>query len=498
MKTNLRISFAITLVLLLGAKGFAQFLKAESKAQMNQGADDFWVEVNTNHEWFHHPVGRSIDTVYVASQRGVYRSVDSCQTWQCIGFEDTSIDWVYLSEDNELYASICSNTPIFKWDGNSWNLLGHASFSAPRSFLKSSDGTLYLGDDRGIRISFDGGVTWWTYWENPNQGVTYVNGLIELGDGTLFACLYNAHTYHIGVMRSTDHGYSWEPVGLDRNYFITFAKSHEGILYAGCSGLNVDSVGVFRTIDNGDSWEMLNGDYHVYSIALDKNDNIYIAHASNLQGFERSSDGGYSFENIGAGTGAEYRGSNLHLLPDGYLISYEYDGSVFFGKMFRSRESVYTSFELDVAVEPSDGGVSVGSGTYLFGERAHLSATANEDYQFVGWTNQEGDTISTDPEYFHMVARGGQITAHFTQELGVGELDENSIEVWPNPVEDVLFIKGCDEKAEVFVYNIEGEKMHLTTQVDNGQLDLSALLSGIYFLRIEENGKVIMIKIVKL
>ena len=496
MKTNLRISFAITLVLLLGAKGFAQFLKAESKAQMNQGADDFWVEVNTNHEWFHHPVGRSIDTVYVASQRGVYRSVDSCQTWQCIGFEDTSIDWVYLSEDNELYASICSNTPIFKWDGNSWNLLGHASFSAPRSFLKSSDGTLYLGDDRGIRISFDGGVTWWTYWENPNQGVTYVNGLIELDDGTLFACLTNSSDYHIGVIRSIDHGLSWKSVGLDENYLISFAKSPDGTVYAGCDGYNNDEdVGVFRTEDNGETWEMLNGGFRVNSIVIDDNDNVYIAQID-FQGLYRSNDGGYNYENISSGM--DYIQTGLALLPDGYMLSYEYNGSVFFGKMFRSRESVYTSFELDVAVEPSDGGVSVGSGTYLFGERAHLSATANEDYQFVGWTNQEGDTISTDPEYFHMVARGGQITAHFTQELGVGELDENSIEVWPNPVEDVLFIKGCDEKAEVFVYNIEGEKMHLTTQVDNGQLDLSALLSGIYFLRIEENGKVIMIKIVKL
>ena len=53
-----------------------------------QSADDFWIEVNANGEWFHHPVGRSIDTVYVASMHGVYRSVDTCQTWQCVGFEN--------------------------------------------------------------------------------------------------------------------------------------------------------------------------------------------------------------------------------------------------------------------------------------------------------------------------------------------------------------------------------------------------------------------------
>lgn len=481
MKTNLRISFAITLVLLLGAKGFAQFLKAESKAQMNQGADDFWIEVNTNGDWFHHPVGRSIDTVYVASQRGVYRSVDSCQTWQCIGFEDTSIDWVYLSEDNELYASICSNTPIFKWDGNSWNLLGHASFSAPRSFLKSSDGTLYLGDDRGIRISFDGGVTWWTYWENPNQGVTYVNGLIELGDGTLFACLYNAHTYHIGVMRSTDHGYSWEPVGLDENYLISFAKSPDGTVYAGCDGYNNDEdVGVFRTEDNGETWEMLNGGFRVNSIVIDDNDNVYIAQID-FQGLYRSNDGGYNYENISSGM--DYIQTGLSLLPDGYMLSYEYNGSVFFGKMFVSRESVYTPFELDVIAEPSDGGVANGSGTYLFGERAHLMATANEDYQFVGWTNQEGDTISTDPEYFHMVARGGQITAHFVSIEAVEETENKAFTLWPNPAFQTVFIDGV-EAAEVNVYNALGQVVK--TVQDTNEISVAGLPEGVYLLKVTE------------
>ena len=299
-------------------------LLVDGKAQMNYDVDNFWTEVNTNNDWFHHPVGRSIDTVYVASMHGVYRSVDTCQTWQCVGFENQSVDFLYLSEDDELYASVASNTPIFKWDGNSWNLLGYASFSAPRSFIKTSDGTLYVGDNHGIYMSVDGGDTWWTSWDSPHAGVTVVNSFVELDDGTLFACLTDASVYHIGVIRSTDHGGTWHSIGLDSNYFITFAKSREGIIYAWCSGYNTDEdVGVFRTVDNGETWEMLNGDYYVYSVALDDNDNVYIAHAD-YQGFCRSSDGGYSYESIGSGM--DYIASDLYLLPDGYLLSYEYDG----------------------------------------------------------------------------------------------------------------------------------------------------------------------------
>ncbi len=459
----------------------ALLLMAGGVTMQGQSADDFWIEVNTNGDWFHHPVGRSIDTVYVASMHGVYRSVDTCQTWQCVGFENQSVDFLYLSEDDELYASVASNTPIFKWDGNSWNLLGYSSFSAPRSFIKTSDGTLYVGDNHGIYMSVDGGDTWWTSWDSPHAGVTVVNGFVELDDGTLFACLTDASVYHIGVIRSTDHGGTWHSIGLDSNYFITFAKSREGNIYAGCSGYNSDEhVGVFRTVDNGETWEMLNGDYYVYSVALDDNDNVYIAHAD-YQGFCRSSDGGYSYESIGSGM--DYIASDLYLLPDGYLLSYEYDGYLIEGKMFRSRKSVYTPFELDVDAEPSDGGMANGSGTYLFGERAHLSATAKENYQFVGWTNQDGDTISTDPEYAHMVARGGQITAHFVSIEAVEETENKAFTLWPYPAFQTVFIDGV-EAAEVNVYNALGQVVK--TVRNSNEINVSDLTEGVYLLRITD------------
>lgn len=181
-----------------------------------------------------------------------------------------------------------------------------------------------------------------------------------------------------------------------------------------------------NTNNDWETWEMLNGDFRINSFVIDDNDNFYIAHID-FQGLYRFNDGGYNFENISSGM--DYNQTGLSLLPDGYMLSYECNSSVSFEKMFVNLESVYTPFELDVIAEPSDGGVANGLGSYLFGERAHLTATANVKYQFVGWTNQDGDTISTDSEYAHLVARGGQIMAHFTREWGVGELGENSIRV---------------------------------------------------------------------
>ena len=469
----------------------ALLVMAGGVTMQGQSADDFWIEVNTNNDWFHHPVGRSIDTVFVASMHGVYRSVDTCQTWQCVGFENQSVDFLYLSEDDELYASINSTSPLYKWDGYSWNPLGYASFSAPRSFIKASDGTLYVGDFRGISMSVDGGDSWWTSWDNPHERVTDVNGFVELDDGTLFACLTNSSDYHIGVIRSIDHGLSWESVGLDENYLISFAKSPDGTVYAGCDGYNNDEdVGVFKTEDNGETWEMLNGDFRVNSIVIDDNDNVYIAHID-FQGLYRSNDGGYNFDNISSGM--DYIQTGLSILPDGYMLSYEYNGSVFFGKMFVSRESVYTPFELDVIAEPSDGGMAIGSGTYLFGERANLSAIANENYQFVGWTNQDGDTISTDSEYAHMVARGGQITAHFVSIEAVEETENKAFTLWPNPAFQTVFIDGV-EAAEVNVYNALGQVVKSVRGTN--EIDLSGLVDGVYLLRIrDKEGRIFLEKV---
>ena len=96
-----------------------------------QTADDFWIEVSTNNDWFHHPVGHGIDTVYRASQHGVYRSVDRCETWQCIGLQDRYINILYLSEDGELYACTNDISAIHRWNGSSWDVLSYQSFTIP-------------------------------------------------------------------------------------------------------------------------------------------------------------------------------------------------------------------------------------------------------------------------------------------------------------------------------------------------------------------------------
>ena len=65
---------------------------------------------------------------------------------------------------------------------------------------------------------------------------------------------------------------------------------------------------------------------------------------------------------------------------------------------------------------------------------------------------------------------------------------ENTFEIYPNPVDDVLYIKLNEEVKEINIYNIYGIKMATV----NGQqsavsVNLSTFNSGIYFIEIEGN-----------
>jgi hypothetical protein len=195
-------------------------------------------------------------------------------------------------------------------------------------------------------------------------------------------------------------------------------------------------------------------------------------------GVYRSADNGETWESLDMGMPNKMV-NGLHLSNNGYLYAFgRYDNQI-----YRSRKSVYDEFEIDVVACPENGGTAIGSGTYRFGEFANLSATANENYQFVGWTNQDGDTISNEAEYAHMIARGGQITAHFVSIEVVDETEETALILWPNPASQTVYIEGVEAK-EVQVYNAHGQVVKIVR--DTNEINVSVLPQGVYMLRITD------------
>jgi Secretion system C-terminal sorting domain len=84
--------------------------------------------------------------------------------------------------------------------------------------------------------------------------------------------------------------------------------------------------------------------------------------------------------------------------------------------------------------------------------------------------------------------------------VGVAELDAQNIEIFPNPVDDVVSITNyAGGIVSYTLYNQIGQTVTQTIQGNQvvTNIDLSGIKAGVYFLRMEKNGKVAHRKIIK-
>ena len=70
------------------------------------------------------------------------------------------------------------------------------------------------------------------------------------------------------------------------------------------------------------------------------------------------------------------------------------------------------TYNVTASANPSEGGSISGAGVYTHGETATLSATSNEGYQFINWT-EEGTIVSEESEYSFAVTESRELVANF-------------------------------------------------------------------------------------
>jgi hypothetical protein len=85
-------------------------------------------------------------------------------------------------------------------------------------------------------------------------------------------------------------------------------------------------------------------------------------------------------------------------------------------------------------------------------------------------------------------ARGFSISVvEVENTLGLEDISNNSIKVYPNPVKDVLTIEANTALKRIMVNSIDGSKVLTVKNIKNNSIDLSTLTSGMYLLKIETN-----------
>ena len=142
------------------------------------------------------------------------------------------------------------------------------------------------------------------------------------------------------------------------------------------------------------------------------------------------------------------------------------------------------NYIISVSADPLDGGVVTGSGGYDYGDECTLTATANEDYKFVNWTENDS-VVSTETVYTFTVSESRSFVAHFISTVGVNEA-LTSANIYPNPFTSVLRITTERTTQDISVYDIFGRL--LMQQPVSGmqfEMDLSELSPGTYLLQVD-------------
>ena len=78
------------------------------------------------------------------------------------------------------------------------------------------------------------------------------------------------------------------------------------------------------------------------------------------------------------------------------------------------------SYSITATANPAEGGTIEGADLYFEGETCTLTATANEGYTFINWT-EDGVEVSTDAEYTFEVTGERTLVANFEQQITVVE-----------------------------------------------------------------------------
>ena len=99
---------------------------------------------------------------------------------------------------------------------------------------------------------------------------------------------------------------------------------------------------------------------------------------------------------------------------DGYGMCYDSRNSGQSVRAVRSSQNI-TTYVIDAIPSPAEGGAVSGDGAYESGAECTLTATANDGYVFVNWTEND-EEVSTDATYIFTVDADRILVANFAEE----------------------------------------------------------------------------------
>ncbi len=210
---------------------------------MNNG--DSWMPVNTG---LRIPDIRSLAInskgyIFAGTINGVFRTTDDGANWTAIGLNATITTLAINSKNDEIFAGTFREIYRSANDDNTWRFVSSTSV---RSLVINSMGHIFAGDaslpSRGVLRSTDNGNTW-----TPVGPYLYseIDALVLNAKEHIFAGDYN----RTGLFRSTNNGDTWLQIGPPNTDIQSLVVSLSGHVFAGSGDWSTD---------NGDTWKPIN------------------------------------------------------------------------------------------------------------------------------------------------------------------------------------------------------------------------------------------------
>jgi hypothetical protein len=111
--------------------------------------------------------------------------------------------------------------------------------------------------------------------------------------------------------------------------------------------------------------------------------------------------------------------------------------------------------------------------------------TSNTNYQYRAFAIYDNTTLY------------GNVETFMTQSVGIenGTVIENSVKIYPNPVEDVLHIQSSATIEQATIYDLSGRLLRQVQMTND--IPIQDLARGVYMIKIQTNKGVEIGKIVK-
>ncbi|MCF8461412.1 MAG: T9SS type A sorting domain-containing protein [Flavobacteriales bacterium] len=352
-------------------------------------------------------------------------------------------------------------------NGTNWTNTSTGLPSYDVRSLTVSGTDIYAGTF-GVYKSTNSGLLWTKLNQTWNAFVLS----IAVSGNTILAATPSA-----GIYMSSSGGAGWSQVN---NGLPTAINA---VLIVGTTLLAGTSSGLYISTNGGSSWTATTVTDGIGSLTA-VGTNVF-AGGSSGGGVFLSTDGGSSWAAINNGL------SNLTVYSLATNSTYVFAGTT--GYVFRRLLSEVLpppSYTITTSPNPSNGGTTIGDGSYSSGNSVTVTATANNGFVFNNW--KEGvNIVSSNSTYTFTASVNRNLVAEFSSTTGMDEANPvSSINIYPNPTTGNLSIT-VNQNCILNIYNNLGQLV-LTKNIFTGNTDFSFPDKGTYlFVLVTDKGEIL-------